>query len=112
MLTDEGTQVNLLAVSELPAEALIRGHLARWGLQENQLKHGVERWGINLSVATIRSDMVSEDQGAWTSLALAGAALTSSRRTVGVAAASLDSRGATSLRSRWHPTPTGRARYP
>jgi hypothetical protein len=47
LLTEEGQQVNLLAVSELPAEALIRGHLARWGLQENQLKHGVERWGIN-----------------------------------------------------------------
>jgi hypothetical protein len=47
MLTEEGTQVNLLAVSALPPEALIRGHLARWGLQENQLKHGVERWGIN-----------------------------------------------------------------
>jgi hypothetical protein len=47
LLTEEGAQVNLLAVSELPAEALIRGHLARWGLQENQLKHGVERWGIN-----------------------------------------------------------------
>src|SRR5512141_1584044 len=37
MLTEEGQQVNLLAVSELPADALIRGHLARWGLQENQL---------------------------------------------------------------------------
>lgn len=47
LLTEEGAQVNLLAVSELPAEALIRGHLARWGRQENQLKHGVERWGIN-----------------------------------------------------------------
>jgi len=47
LLTEEGQQVNLIAVSELPAEALIRGHLARWGLQENQLKHGVERWGIN-----------------------------------------------------------------
>jgi hypothetical protein len=47
MLTEEGVQVNLLAVSELPAETLIRGHLARWGRQENQLKYGVERWGIN-----------------------------------------------------------------
>ncbi len=47
LLTEEGQQVNLLAVSELPAEALIRGHLARWSLQENQLKHGVERWAIN-----------------------------------------------------------------
>ncbi len=43
----DGAQINLLAVSALPAEALIRGQLARWGLQENQLKHGVERWGIN-----------------------------------------------------------------
>ncbi|HEX5851859.1 MAG TPA: hypothetical protein VFY36_02085 [Solirubrobacteraceae bacterium] len=47
LLTEEGAQVNLLAVSELPAETLIRGHLARWGRQENPLKHGVERWGIN-----------------------------------------------------------------
>jgi len=47
LLTEEGDQVNLLAVSELPAEALIRGQLARWGCQENQLKHEVERWGIN-----------------------------------------------------------------
>jgi hypothetical protein len=47
MLTEEGVQVNLLAVSELSAETLIRGHLARWGRQENQLKYGVERWGIN-----------------------------------------------------------------
>jgi hypothetical protein len=47
LLTEEGEQVNLLAVSELPAEALIRGQLARWGFQENQLKHEVERWGIN-----------------------------------------------------------------
>ena len=47
LLTEEGQQVNLLAVSELPAEELIRGQLARWGLQENKLKHGVERWGIN-----------------------------------------------------------------
>ena len=39
--------MNLLAVSSLPAEVLIRRHLARWGVQENQIKHGVERWGIN-----------------------------------------------------------------
>jgi hypothetical protein len=47
LLTEEGEQVNLLAVSELPADALIRGQLARWGCQENQLKYEVERWGIN-----------------------------------------------------------------
>jgi hypothetical protein len=33
LLTDEGAQVNLLAVSELSAEVLIRGLLARWGNQ-------------------------------------------------------------------------------
>ena len=47
LLTEDGEQMNLLAVSALPAEELIRGHLARWGVQENQLKHEVERWGIN-----------------------------------------------------------------
>jgi len=47
MLTEEGAQVNVLAVSELPAATLIRGLVARWGRQENQLKYGVERWGIN-----------------------------------------------------------------
>lgn len=47
LLTEEGEQVNLLAVSTLPAEELIRGQLARWGRQENQLKYEVERWGIN-----------------------------------------------------------------
>ena len=38
MLSDEGAQVNVLAVSELPAATLIRGLVARWGRQENQLK--------------------------------------------------------------------------
>ena len=47
LLTEEGKQVNLVAASSQPAEVLIRRHLARWGMQENQLKHGVERWGIN-----------------------------------------------------------------
>jgi len=43
---DGGGAYPELAVSKLPAEALIPGRLARWGLQENQLKR-VERWGIN-----------------------------------------------------------------
>ncbi len=47
MLTEDGAQVNVLAVSELSAETLIRGLVARWGRQENQLKYGVERWGLN-----------------------------------------------------------------
>jgi hypothetical protein len=42
----DGRQVNLLAVSELPAERLIRVMRGRWR-QENGFKHGVERWGIN-----------------------------------------------------------------
>lgn len=47
LLMDDGAQINLLAVSSLPAETLIRKQLARWGCQENQFKHEVERWGIN-----------------------------------------------------------------
>lgn len=47
LLMDDGAQINLLAVSALPAEDLIRKQLARWGCQENQFKHEVERWGIN-----------------------------------------------------------------
>ena len=43
----DGKQINLLSTSPLPAETLIRRQLARWGCQENQFKHGVERWGIN-----------------------------------------------------------------
>jgi len=43
----DGQQINLLAASTLPAETLIRRQLARWGYQENQFKHEVERWGLN-----------------------------------------------------------------
>jgi hypothetical protein len=46
VLTPDGRQVNLLAVSTLPAEDLIAIMRGRW-LQENGFKHGVERWGIN-----------------------------------------------------------------
>jgi len=42
----DGRQVNLLAVSERPAERLIEVMRGRWR-QENAFKHGVERWGIN-----------------------------------------------------------------
>ena len=47
VLTEDGRQVNVLAVSRLPAEVLLRRLMARWGAQENALKHQVERWGIN-----------------------------------------------------------------
>ncbi len=43
---EDGRQINLLAVSTLPAARLIEIMRGRW-LQENGFKHGVERWGIN-----------------------------------------------------------------
>jgi hypothetical protein len=46
VLRDEKDQINLVAVSELPAEQLIAIMAGRWR-QENGFKHGVERWGIN-----------------------------------------------------------------
>jgi hypothetical protein len=51
----EGHQINLLAMSDLPADRLVGILLGRedqddpsgrW-LQENGFKHGVERWGVN-----------------------------------------------------------------
>ncbi len=47
LLTPEGAQVNILAVSSAPAPDLVLALLHRWGRQENQFKHGSERWGIN-----------------------------------------------------------------
>ena len=45
--TPEGKQVNVLAVSKTSAEETVRYMTRRWACQENQFKHGVERWGIN-----------------------------------------------------------------
>jgi hypothetical protein len=47
LLTSEGSQINVLAVSTAPAPELILALLHRWSHQENQLKHEKERWGIN-----------------------------------------------------------------
>ena len=47
MLDEDGRQINLMTCSRQPAEELIRGHLARWGKQENQFKYGTGRWDIN-----------------------------------------------------------------
>lgn len=44
--TEDGYQVNLLAVSKRPAPRLIELMRGRWN-QENGFKHGNERWGIN-----------------------------------------------------------------
>lgn len=46
MRVPDGRQVNLLAVSDEDAPWLIGVMRGRWG-QENGLKHGVERWGLN-----------------------------------------------------------------
>jgi len=46
VLTPEGRQINLLAASEQKPDWLLGVMFGRW-VQENGLKHGVERWGIN-----------------------------------------------------------------
>jgi hypothetical protein len=45
--TPDDEQVNVLAVSEASAEQVVNYMTRRWACQENQFKHGVERWGIN-----------------------------------------------------------------
>jgi len=47
VLTENDEQFNVLACSDAPADELILALLDRWGMQENQFKHGVERFGIN-----------------------------------------------------------------
>jgi predicted ArsR family transcriptional regulator len=46
VLTAEGRQVNILAVSRRPARRLVEILLGRW-TQENAFKHATERWGLN-----------------------------------------------------------------
>jgi len=46
LLTPDGQQVNLLAVSKEPAPRLAGVMMGRW-VQENAFKHGTERWGVN-----------------------------------------------------------------
>lgn len=46
ILTEEGKQVNALAVSNETASRLVEIITGRW-VQENGFKHGNERWGIN-----------------------------------------------------------------
>lgn len=46
VLCPDARQINLLAVSELPAKTLLEIMLGRWK-QENGFKYGDERWGIN-----------------------------------------------------------------
>lgn len=46
VLTPEGHQINLLAISSATKERLLEVMFGRW-VQENAFKHGHERWGIN-----------------------------------------------------------------
>lgn len=47
VMDEDGKQFCLLTNSALPAKTIVLVHLARWGNQENQFKHGAQRWGIN-----------------------------------------------------------------
>ncbi|MDQ3263069.1 MAG: hypothetical protein M3Y59_05330 [Myxococcota bacterium] len=46
VLTEQGAQFNLLAISRRPARRLVEILLGRW-VQENAFKHANERWGLN-----------------------------------------------------------------
>jgi hypothetical protein len=61
VLTEDGDQVNIVCVSEASAEDLIKALLARWAMQENQFKYGVERLGIN-QLDGRRTDPVPDDE--------------------------------------------------
>lgn len=61
VLTEDGDQFNIVGVSEACAEDMIKALLARWALQENQFKYGVERLGIN-QLDGRRTDRVPDDE--------------------------------------------------
>jgi hypothetical protein len=61
LLMQGGEQVNIVGVSEAEPEELIQAMLARWALQENQFKYGVERLGIN-QLDGRRTDPVPPDE--------------------------------------------------
>jgi len=61
LLTEDGDQVNIVGISEASAEDMIKALLARWAMQENQFKYGVERLGIN-QLDGRRVDHVPDDE--------------------------------------------------
>ncbi len=61
LLTEDGDQVNIIGISEASAEDMIKALLARWAMQENQFKYGVERLGIN-QLDGRRADLVPDDE--------------------------------------------------
>jgi hypothetical protein len=56
--TEDGRQVNFLAMSKLPAERLVEILWHRWR-QENGFKHGVERWGCGIRAIVITETAAS-----------------------------------------------------
>lgn len=61
LLMEDGEQVSIVGVSDASPEVLIQAMLARWALQENQFKYGVERLGIN-QLDGRRVDAVPDDE--------------------------------------------------
>lgn len=61
VMMEDGDQLNVVGVSEASAEDMIKAMLARWALQENQFKYGVERLGIN-QLDGRRTDFVPDDE--------------------------------------------------
>jgi Transposase protein len=61
VLTQDGEQISIVGVSEASPEDMIKAMLARWALQENQFKYGVERLGIN-QLDGRRVDFVPDDE--------------------------------------------------
>ncbi|MBE7448005.1 MAG: hypothetical protein HS111_03690 [Kofleriaceae bacterium] len=62
VLTDDGRQVNFLAVSTEPAARLIEILQRRWR-QENGFKHGVERWASTSSTTAASSLRAARHRG-------------------------------------------------
>jgi hypothetical protein len=61
LLMEDGEQVSIVGISDANAEELIVAMLARWAMQENQFKYGVERLGIN-QLDGRRVDLVPDDE--------------------------------------------------
>jgi len=61
LLTTDGDQFNIIGISEANADEMLKSLLARWAMQENQFKYGVERLGIN-QLDGRQTDPVPDDE--------------------------------------------------
>lgn len=61
LLMQDGEQISAVGISQASPEEMIKALLARWALQENQFKYGVERLGIN-QLDGRRTDLVPADE--------------------------------------------------